>query len=157
MTITYLPRSTPTVGTFITQSLYRSVFPEFCVARLKFGKTVNQNLRHKSLLDTSTHFLIKPFRSELIASRRANRLTLNKESTVGREPWSSGYRTPLWEMTHVWDVVCLNPGAIYWMDMTFLTLICCKIWIVCLKRPKINEKETRIGPFFKYQLLGAPP
>ena len=31
----------------------------------------------------------------------------------------------------------------------FFTLICCKKCIVCLKRPKINEKETGVGPFFK--------
>ena len=29
---------------------------------------------------------------------------------------------------------------------TFFTLISC---IVCLKRLKINEKEARVGPFFK--------
>ena len=29
------------------------------------------------------------------------------------------------------------------------TLICCKNSIVCLKRPKINEKEAGVGPFFK--------
>ena len=34
------------------------------------------------------------------------------------------------------DVVGSNPGAGYWMDLTFFTLICCKNCIVCLKRPK---------------------
>ena len=29
------------------------------------------------------------------------------------------------------------------------TLICCKICIVCLKRPIINEKEAEDGPFKK--------
>ena len=29
----------------------------------------------------------------------------------------------------------------------FFALICCKNCIVCLKRPKINEKEARVGPF----------
>ena len=45
----------------------------------------------------------------------------------------------------------LNPGTIYWMEFTFFTLICCKNSIdVCLKRPKINEKEAGFGPnFFK--------
>ena len=33
------------------------------------------------------------------------------------------------------------------MDMTFLH-ICCKNCIVCLKKPKINEKEAGDGPFF---------
>ena len=32
---------------------------------------------------------------------------------------------------------------------TFFTLICCKICIVCLKRPKINKKETRLVHFLK--------
>ena len=34
-------------------------------------------------------------------------------------------------------------------EMTFFTLICCKICIVCLKRPKINKKETRLVRFLK--------
>ena len=30
----------------------------------------------------------------------------------------------------------MNPSAVYWMDMTFFTLICCKNCNdVCLKRP----------------------
>ena len=33
------------------------------------------------------------------------------------------------------------------VDGHFFTLICCKIRIVCLKRPKINEKEAEDGPF----------
>ena len=41
----------------------------------------------------------------------------------------------LWKMTHVREVVGLNPSTVYRMDMTFLTLICCKSCIVCLKRP----------------------
>ena len=28
------------------------------------------------------------------------------------------------------------------------TLICCWNCTVCLKRPNINEKEDRVGPFF---------
>ena len=37
-----------------------------------------------------------------------------------------------------------------WMDIwTFFTLICGKNCIVCLKRPKINEKEAGVGPFLK--------
>ena len=50
-------------------------------------------------------------------------------------------------MTHVPEVMGSNPGAVYWMDMTFFIFICCKNCIVSLKRPKINEKEARIGPF----------
>ena len=29
------------------------------------------------------------------------------------------------------------------------TFICCKNCIVCLKVPKINEKEAEVGPFLK--------
>ena len=32
-------------------------------------------------------------------------------------------------------------------------MICCKNWIVYLKRPKINEKEDGVGPFKKPMLL----
>ena len=37
--------------------------------------------------------------------------------------------------------------------MTFFTLHCCKNCIVCLKRPKINEKEVGVGPFFKKECV----
>ena len=44
----------------------------------------------------------------------------------------------------------LNPNTEYWMELTFFTLICCKNCIdVCLKRPKINQKEAEVGPFKK--------
>ena len=47
-------------------------------------------------------------------------------------------------MAHVLKVMGLNPGAVYWMDM-----ICCKNCNdVCLKRPKIKEKEAGVGQFF---------
>ena len=52
----------------------------------------------------------------------------------------------LWEMTHVREVMGLNPSAIYRMDI--FALIFCKNCIVCLKRPKIHEKEAEVGPFF---------
>ena len=35
------------------------------------------------------------------------------------------------------------------LDEHYFTLICCKNCIVCLKRPKINEKEAGVGPFFE--------
>ena len=45
-----------------------------------------------------------------------------------------------------------SPGAIYWMELTFFTLICCKNCIdVCLNRPKMNVKEAGVGPFLKYK------
>ena len=34
------------------------------------------------------------------------------------------------------------------LDGPFITLICCKNYNVCLKRPKINEKDAGVGPFF---------
>ena len=40
-----------------------------------------------------------------------------------------------------------NPGAVYWMDMTFFTLICCKK-IDCFFEKTENE-EARVGPFIK--------
>ena len=33
------------------------------------------------------------------------------------------------------------------LDGHFFTYICCKNCNVCLKRPKINEKEAGVGPF----------
>ena len=39
------------------------------------------------------------------------------------------------------------------LDGHFFALICCKNCIVCLKRPKINEKEAQVGPFFKNIIL----
>ena len=35
------------------------------------------------------------------------------------------------------------------LDGHFFTYICCKNCNVCLKRPKINKKEARVGPFKK--------
>ena len=37
------------------------------------------------------------------------------------------------------------------LDGHFFTCICCKNCNVCLKRPKINEKEAGVGPFKKQQ------
>ena len=34
---------------------------------------------------------------------------------------------------------------------TFFTYYCCKNFNVCLKRPKISEKEAGVGPFLKKQ------
>ena len=60
----------------------------------------------------------------------------------GREPWSSGYGRQLM-LERLW---VRNPRpAIHWMGMPFFTLICCKNCFVCLKRPKINEKEAGLA------------
>ena len=56
----------------------------------------------------------------------------------------------LWVTTHVRKVLGSNPGAVC-SGCTFghfFTLICCKHCIVCLKRPKINEKEPGSVHFF---------
>ena len=69
---------------------------------------------------------------------------------------SSDYVTNVWtralvqwlkDETHDQKVVISNPGAGYQMD--FFTLICYKICIDCLKRPKINEKEVDDCPCFE--------
>ena len=52
------------------------------------------------------------------------------------------------------DDSCLNDcGFESWcciLDEHFFPLICCKNCIVCLKRPKINEKEDGFDPFRKH-------
>ena len=35
------------------------------------------------------------------------------------------------------------------LDGHFFTFVCCEDCNVCLKRPKINEKEAGVGPIFK--------
>ena len=50
-------------------------------------------------------------------------------------------------MTHTRKVVGSNPSAVYWMDI-FSHCFVVKMFIVYLKRPKINEKEAEVGPFF---------
>ena len=54
----------------------------------------------------------------------------------------------LWEETHVPKVMGSNPGTVYWMDI-FSHIFVVKICNVCLKRPKINEKEAGVEPFKK--------
>ena len=41
------------------------------------------------------------------------------------------------------------------LDRHFFTYICCKNCNVCLKRPKINEKEAGVGPFFTKNIPSA--
>ena len=66
-------------------------------------------------------------------------------SVIGREPWPSGYGRRL-TFERSWVRFPAQDTGWTWH---FFTLICCKNCIVCLKRPKINEKEARVGPFFK--------
>ena len=51
------------------------------------------------------------------------------------------------EETLVPKVMGSNPGTVYWMEI-FSHIFVVKICNVCLKRPKINEKEAGVGPFF---------
>ena len=47
-----------------------------------------------------------------------------------------------------------NPGVLYWIEMTFINLIWCKIVLMFVwKRPKINEKEAGVDPFTKIILV----
>ena len=66
--------------------------------------------------------------------------------------WAGALVQWLWEETHVPKVVGSNPGALYWMVITFFTYICCNNCNVCLKR----RKRGRGWPVFKigqYTLL----
>ena len=52
-----------------------------------------------------------------------------------RNPWSSG------------KVMGSNPGTVYWMELTFFTLICCKNCIdVCLEKTE-NKRKRGLGWF----------
>ena len=67
-----------------------------------------------------------------------------KRFSNGREPWSSGNgkRLTFWRLW-VWI-----PAP--YTGWTFFTYICYKkCYDVCLKRPKINEKEAGVVTFFK--------
>ena len=74
-----------------------------------------------------------------------NVCSINFTTTVGQEPWSSGYgRRLTFQRSWVWI-----PAPDTGWTWHFFTLICCKNYIVCLKRPKTNEKEAEVGPFLK--------
>ena len=62
-----------------------------------------------------------------------------------KKSWSSGYGRRLM-FQRSWVRIPAPDTGWTWH---FFTLICCKNCIVCLKRPKINEKEAEVGPFFK--------
>ena len=65
------------------------------------------------------------------------------QTAPGRELWSSGYGGE----TYVQEVVGWIPAPD--SECTFFTLNCCKNCNVCLKRPKLNEKEARNALFKK--------
>ena len=60
-------------------------------------------------------------------------------------------------MTHVQEVVGSNPGTIYWMEMTFFSLICCINCIVLFEKTENKQKEAGVGPFKKVTLQSLPP
>ena len=58
------------------------------------------------------------------------------------------------EEAHILKVVGSNPGAVYWMDIKLFHIVCCKNCNdVCLKRPKITEKDDWDWPIFKNQSI----
>ena len=62
-----------------------------------------------------------------------------EQNVLGREPWSSGYG---WWLMFKRSWVWIPAPYTGWK---FFTLICCKNWIVCLKRPKINKKRPGLA------------
>ena len=69
---------------------------------------------------------------------------------LGREPWSIGHGRRL-TFRRSWVRISVPYTGWTWH---FFKLICCKNCNdVCLKRPKINEKEDGVGPFLKLVLL----
>ena len=68
---------------------------------------------------------------------------------TGREPWSSGYG---WWLSFFRSWVRILATNNEW-HLDIFTLICCKNCIVCLKRPKINEKEAGVVPFKRRKIL----
>ena len=66
-----------------------------------------------------------------------------KMSWIRREPRSSGYGRRLMSEG------CGFESQHRRLDGHFFTYICCKNCNICLKRPKINENEAKVGPFLK--------
>ena len=66
-------------------------------------------------------------------------------TTLGQKYIAEALVYRLWEKTHVLKVEGSNPSTIYRID------ICSHLFVgknnVYLKRPKVNEKEVRDGPF----------
>ena len=68
----------------------------------------------------------------------------SKKPLLGREPWSSGYARRLTCQRSWVRIPALDSGWT-WHFYTFVAKIVLFVW----KKPKINEKEARDGPFFK--------
>ena len=59
--------------------------------------------------------------------------------------WAGALVKSLFETTHVPEVVCSNPGTIYWMDLTFFTCICCKNCIVLFEKTENKQIEAGLA------------
>ena len=68
---------------------------------------------------------------------------LSNNEAIGREPWSSGYGKRLMFRTSWVRFLALYTG---WTIFHVYLMYNCN---VCLKRPKLNKKEARIGPLKK--------
>ena len=73
-------------------------------------------------------------------------LLKGKHAPLGREPWSSGYGRRLTFQRSWVRIPALHTGWTFFHIPIFAVKIC----NVCLKRPKINEKEAGVGPFKKH-------
>ena len=66
-----------------------------------------------------------------------------------REPWSSGYG----EMTHIQEVKGSNPDIVYWMYVTFFTLICYKGCVVWKDNPIVWHLSHLLTYHWKVDIL----
>ena len=46
-----------------------------------------------------------------------------------------------------------NPGAIYWMDMTYFHIYLLLFKLFCIVKTKNKQKEAGVGPFLKHILI----
>ena len=58
----------------------------------------------------------------------------------------------LWEEAHVRKVVGLNPSAVYWMDMTFFHMFCCKKLYCMFEKTENKQKEAGMAHFLKKEV-----
>ena len=94
---------------------------EICICELKMHRT--GECKNKRLVWNWNGRKCLSLSLSLSRVNKSSRINIS----LGQEPWSSGYgRRP--------KVMGSNPGAVYWMVITFFT--CCKNCNVCLKRRK---------------------
>ena len=83
------------------------------------------------------------FKTKLYTS--VTNYALMKVAILGQEPWSSGYGKRLM----FWRLWVQIPAPYTGWKWHFAHWFVVKNCIVCLKRPKINEKEAGVGLFIK--------